>query len=134
MTKCLISEGLKEKSDVAEILTKYSKKSLREALESSRYLSAIKKILGIKDVNNDTVKSLLIEAEDESGKLKAIFDSLGENIKSIKPQLDVYKYWQQASKIISTITSGLNYDTIGMTLGSLLDATPSPTFMSRDGN
>jgi hypothetical protein len=33
MTKCLITEGLKEKSDIADVLVKYSGKSLSESLE-----------------------------------------------------------------------------------------------------
>lgn len=135
LTMGVFTEGLKDNSEIAEVLIKGEKKSFANALQSKEYLDAACKLLGITEGDKDFIKSLLKEADEElNGRLHSMFTELGKEIRRINIPNNPYDYLIKVGEAIDRATSGIDYDIIGSVLGSLIDSTPSPTFISKEGN
>lgn len=134
-------EGLKgEESDIVKgILNNKRHTQLESELNDSNggYLRAVKKLLNIQDSNDEHVKALLIEAEQQLGTgnvLFTMFAKIATLIKDYKPTSNAYQNSKFINDQLQLIISNTNYDIIGQVLGSILNPTPSMTFTSLTGN
>lgn len=133
-------ESFKEKSEIAQAIKNHKgHDNLADELNDpdQSYFQAIKQLLNLQEGNDDNIKSLLIQAEQDLGNhtLYTLFRRFADIIEKSTPGSNIVTYWNTLSTAITDQMKiiQLDYEKISTTLSSLLNSAPASTFMTITG-